>query len=66
MPFSVWAVVRPVVFTETVKLAGVVPVAGDTLSQELPVVTAALTLVELVGDVPMLNVWDAGAVVPGV
>jgi hypothetical protein len=54
--------VMPVVFTETVKLAGVVPLAGDTLSHEFPDVTAALTLVELAGDEPMLNVWEAGGV----
>ena len=53
-------------FTETVKLAGVVPVAGVTLSQLLPDVTAALTLVELAGDVPILKVCDAGAALPGV
>ena len=66
MPFSVCAVVSPVVFTETVKLAGVVPVAGVTLSQLLPDVTAALTLVELAGDVPILKVCEAGAKLPGV
>jgi hypothetical protein len=54
--------VMPVVLTETVRLAGVVPVPGDTLSQEFPKVTAAFTLVELAGDEPMLNVWEAGGV----
>jgi hypothetical protein len=44
------------VLTETVKLAGVVPLAGDTLSQVFPEVTAALTLLEPAGDDPMLNV----------
>jgi hypothetical protein len=55
----------PVVLTETVKLAGVVPLAGDTLSQEFPRVTAALTLLEPAGDDPMLNVWERGGALPG-
>ena len=48
--------VMPLVLTATVKFAGVAPVAGDTLSQVLPDVTAALTLVELAGDELMLTV----------
>ena len=50
MPFRVPAV-RPVVFTETVKGAVVVPLAGVTLSHEFPDVTAALTLVGTVAPI---------------
>ena len=60
MPFRVPAE-RPVGLTEIVKLAGVVPlVGGAMLSQELPDVTDAVTLVELAGVVEMVNVWEAG------
>jgi hypothetical protein len=48
--------VSPVVLTETVKFAGVVPLTGDTLSQVFPEVTAALTLLEPAGEEPMLKV----------
>lgn len=58
--------VSPAVLTDTVKFAGMVPLAGDTLNQVFPEVTAALTLAELVGDDPMLSVCDAGAVPPAV
>ena len=50
--------------TETVKLAGVVALAGDTLSQEFTEVAATFTLVAL--DAPMDNVWAAGGVAPSV
>lgn len=43
LPFCV-PEVSPLVFTETVNVAGVEPLAGDMLSQEPPEVTAALTL----------------------
>ena len=44
-----------------VKLAGVVPVGGGVmLSQELPEVTDAVTLVELAGDDPMVRIWEPG------
>jgi hypothetical protein len=60
LPDNVVAVVRPVVLTDTVKLAGVVPVLGATLSHELPEATDADTLVEEEGDVPIFKVWEAG------
>jgi hypothetical protein len=60
----VWEVVIPLVFTETVKLAGVVPVAGDTLSQVFPAVTATFTFVAL--PAPIANCWEAGGVPPDV
>ena len=63
MPFST-PVVRPVVLIETAKFTGVVPLAGETLSQELPEVTAAFTAVGL--PAPTANCWDAGGVPPGV
>jgi hypothetical protein len=50
------------VLTETVKPAGVLPLAGDTLSHEFPEVTAAFTLMEL-ADV-ILSAWELGAVPP--
>ena len=46
--------------TDTVKLAGVLPPPGDTLSHVFPEVTEALTLV-LFGDDVIVNVWEAGA-----
>ena len=49
---------------ETVKFAGVVPLAGVTLSQELPEVTVALTAVPLEDEDPIVNVWEAGAELP--
>jgi hypothetical protein len=61
LPDNVVAVVRPVVLTDTVKLAGVVPVEGATLSQEPPEATDADTLVEEEGDVAIFKVWEAGA-----
>jgi len=57
-------VVRPEVLMETVKFAGVVPLAGVTLSQELPEVTVAVTGVPLDGEDPIVNVWEAGAEPP--
>jgi hypothetical protein len=51
---------------ETVKFAGVVPLAGVTLSQELPEVTVAVTGVPLDGEDPIVNVWEAGAEPPRV
>jgi hypothetical protein len=60
LPDNVVAVVRPVVLTDTVKLAGVVPVEGATLSHEPPEATDADTLVEEEGDVPIFKVWEAG------
>jgi hypothetical protein len=56
--------VIPAVLIETVKLAGVVPPLGDTLSQVLPEVTAALTGVAL--PAPIANTWVGGAAPPGV
>jgi hypothetical protein len=49
---------------ETVKFAGVVPLAGVTLSQELPEVTDAITAVPLDGEDAIVNVWEAGAEPP--
>jgi hypothetical protein len=61
LPDNVVAVVRPVVLTDTVKLAGVEAVVGAaTLSHELPEATDADTLVEEEGDVPIFKVWEAG------
>jgi hypothetical protein len=60
LPLNVPAVVRPAVLTDTVKLAGVLPPPGDTLSHVFPEVTEALTLV-LFGDDVIVNVWEAGA-----
>jgi hypothetical protein len=59
LPLYVCAV-RLAVFTETVKLAGMLPLPGDTLSQEFPEVTAALTATELAGDEPIINCWLEG------
>jgi hypothetical protein len=57
-------VVRLEVLMETVKFAGVAPLAGVTLSQELPEVTDAITAVPLDGEDPIVNVWEAGAALP--
>ena len=63
LPFSA-PDVRPLVFTETVKVTGVVPPMGVTLSHELPAVTDAPTVVAL--DAPMVSVWELGCVLlPG-
>ena len=63
MPFSICALVRPAVLTETVKFAGVAPLSGgEILSQLLPEVTLAVTFAEP-AVVPMLNVCELGAVV---
>jgi hypothetical protein len=53
------------VLTETVKPAGVGRLAGDTLSQEFPKVTDALTVVDP-EVVPIFNVWELGGVPPRV
>ena len=66
MPVNVWLVVSPAVLTETVKVAGVTVLAGDMLSHEAPKLTTAFTVVELAGDVPMLNCWEAGGLEPRV
>jgi hypothetical protein len=59
--------VRPLVLTETWKLAGVVLLAvalgGDTLSHEFPEVTAALTVAEP-EVIPIFTVWALGCVPP--
>jgi hypothetical protein len=62
LPLSV-PEVRPAVFTETAKVAGVVPLPGVTLSQEFPELTAALTWVALGAVID--KVWEAGAAAPG-
>lgn len=63
MPFRV--VVMPAVLTETVKLAGVVPLDGETLSQLPPEVTAAFTVAEP-DVIPILKGWEPGGVVSSV
>ena len=63
LPFSVPPVVMLAVLMETVKLAGVLPLAGETLSHELPEVTDAFTLV-LFGDEVIVRVCELGGVRP--
>jgi hypothetical protein len=55
----------PAVLTETVKLAGVVPLDGETLSQLLPEVTDAFTVAEP-DVIPILNGWEPGGMVSSV
>ena len=55
--------VKPAVFTETAKVAGVVPLPGEMLSQEFPEVTAAVTLVAVVAVID--RVWELGWAPPG-
>lgn len=64
LPF--WVVVIPVGLTETVKLAGVAAlVGGAILSQELPEVTDAVTVVEP-DTVPIFNCCEGGVEPPTV
>jgi len=62
-PFNCPGVVSPAVFTETVNCAGVAPLAGVTLSQEFPDVTAALTLADA-GVELIVSICDPGGVEP--
>lgn len=66
LPVRTCVVVSPVVFTDTVKFCGVLPVPGTSDNHELPDVTEAVRGIEggPTGLVLIVRVWLAGAAAP--
>src|SRR5256885_493946 len=50
---------RPAGFTDTVRVPGIVPVAGETLSQPEPVVVVTVALQVTVFEAVIDTLWDA-------